>query len=109
MNWWEATSEQLNASPDLQRARQHDYYATLMATEHGRRVLSDLLMDSNYLGCRMVPRDMERDFAVLTTDRNNILVKCGIDNVRGLVDLLVQMSSRWRPQEIEPKKHLLEV
>jgi len=108
LTWLDLELDDLINHPALLEQCRVDHYNALLATESGRRVLTGLLIDAGFMRNK-VSESLDRDFKVLTTDRNNILARCGIDDVTEIVKVLVQVAKRYRPEEKpQTKKNLIE-
>lgn len=108
MKWTDATQEQIDASAELQYARQRAYYRVLFATQDGRDVLADILADGGVL-CAAVPPEKEQAFTFLVQDRFRILGKAGISSMIELTKALATSVRRKGAPEKEPKRDILKV
>lgn len=78
MNWYEATEEQIQSSPDLNETRYVAYYNTFMATEEGQTVLYDMMATAWQF--EEIPKTSDNAiiFIALHEFIQKIKTKCGV-------------------------------
>ena len=106
MNWWEASQEEVEVSPDLVMARHADYYAVFMADARGRAVLFDMMRWARMFDVEGIPRDdaINRDFTMMASFFAMVRRKCGLTDPLAELGALVDLATQFETGEPEQQE-----